>query len=206
LLVWIKDKTHGWVPRRRTEMKLGIENQFYWSTELGGYVERGKEDEYRARAKPAPPPKATVAPTIPQPGAAPRPRGRKYVDVQGRPLTVVQPVLAMPIPVTHTTPVPTLTLLPKVRFLPMPVYPACATDDTIDLVTKDDAIDLATYDWEATLAEFEATVRGVGWLDENMGWLDEDLDWLDEWSDASAILLDHGTSHCRTARPQYAHQ
>jgi len=151
LTVWIKDKIHGWRPQQRprpTEMKLGEDMQFYWNTELGGYVERGREVEYQAASKPVPPPAMATTPSI----RTPRPRGRHYVPTPGSLVPTV------PIPVS----VPTV-VIPSV--IPAsPVHVPVPTVVTPSMSMTDPPIDLATYDWDATLAEFEATVHGKGWL------------------------------------------
>jgi len=145
------------------QMHMGETMNFYWSNELGGYVERGKEDEYRARlAKPSPPPKAVDAPMSSSSSAAPpaRTRGRKYVDAQGQ---RVAPVMATHVPVvtppwTPSPPTPQCVMADKVAApTPVPSYLPCMRRP----FALKDPIDLPSYDWAAALAEFEQSVLEV---------------------------------------------
>jgi hypothetical protein len=125
-------------------MHLGEENRFYWNKELGGYVERGLEEEYRARLqKRAPPPPATAVTTKSPIPSGPTRRGRKYVDATGKPVTFPTGAVAAP-PLPLPPPPPVLVVVTP---SPKPVF------------KLSDPIDIRTYDWEAALAAFEETVK-----------------------------------------------
>ena len=141
----------SWRRNQPPQMNLGEENQFYWSKELGGYVETGKEEEYRMRlAKPAPPPpKAVVTtPTVPPV----RQRGRKYVGVDGQRVMTPVPVLFQPVQIIP----PRVEGVDKMRVLLeySPCFPPTLTYFSLEM-----PIFLDTYDWDAALAEFEKSVQ-----------------------------------------------
>ncbi len=68
MLLWTRAYLDRVRPPPGRQMHMGEAMQFYWHAELGGYVERGKEDEYRAKlAKAAPPPKTVASPITTHP-------------------------------------------------------------------------------------------------------------------------------------------
>lgn len=162
-LAWARTYLAARRPAAR-QMHMGEAMAFYWSTELGGYVERGKEDEYRAKlAKVAPPPKAvvTIMPVSPLTSSAPPPvraRGRQYVDAHGQRIIptgapLVHAVAPLPVHVPVCTAAPKVSVPGTVLHAPCLARPFSLSMD----------IELETYPWDAALAEFE---RSIHWLDE----------------------------------------
>lgn len=150
---WVKEKIPQSNQNQVPQMNLGEPNSFYWSTEIGGHVERGKEDEYRSRLSktPLPPPKAQTL-TGSTVTAPVRSRGRQYLDAQGQKITASS-VSSPIVPILVSAPSPIVPV-------PEPILHQVQRPFSLS-----DPIVLCTYDWEAALSVFEESVQ-VNWLTE----------------------------------------